>query len=183
MSPMNGVIKNMKCKILAGCLLLGLSPALMAVTSDFYVNDGVVICPPQIPPQVDATNFVNNNFLSINFTNTVILPNGQFAVLPSSFVTANTYNFTNTGVLYCNGGLTFDLFDTVPVVDTHKMAANFVNSGTISCGSGANTNFSSMCSSAFFSRVFKTWCRLNTRLPPPMFRSVPAQTSLGWTGF
>jgi hypothetical protein len=60
--------------------------------------------------------------------------------VPQLYSTANTRNFTNTGMMIANSGFRFDWFDTVPVVDVHKMAANFVNNGTISSGSAANTN-------------------------------------------
>ena len=122
----------MKDKFLVGCLLLGLAAGPVSAASSFYVNDGVVLCPPQIPPQVDATNFVNSNYFSINFTN--------FFSGSQQYATDNTRNFTNIGTMVGNSGFRFDWFDTVPVVATHKMAANFVNSGTISAGSGINTN-------------------------------------------
>jgi len=48
-------------------LLLTLAAGPLQAASDFYVNNSVVLCPPEIPPQVDATNFVNNNYFSINF--------------------------------------------------------------------------------------------------------------------
>jgi hypothetical protein len=131
----------MKYKFFTGCLLwcLFLLPA-RGVTTDFYVNDGVVLVPPQIAPQADATNFVNNNYFSINFTNLVILPSGQITILPTYYSTSNTRNFTNNGVMVANGGFIFDWFDTVPVNDAHKRAGNFVNNGTISAASGLNTN-------------------------------------------
>ena len=116
----------MKCKFPLGCLLLSLASANVHATSDFYVNDGVVLCPPQIPPQVDATNFVNNNFFNINFTNFV----------QQQYQTAGTWNYTNNGVMIANGGFRFD---TAPTGSgTRRMAASFVNNGTISAGSAVN---------------------------------------------
>jgi len=120
----------MKCKFLAVCLAMGAAWARVDAASSFYVNDSVVLCPPQLPPQVDATNFVNNNYFSINFTNLVLTP--------QLYQTANTRNFTNTGVMIGNTGFRFD---TSPSGSgTRSMAANFVNRGSISSGSAANTN-------------------------------------------
>lgn len=130
-SQTNGPVKNMKCKFLLSCLMLSVGVARVNATSDFYVNDGLVLCPPQLPPQVDATNFVNNNIFTINFTN--------LALVPQLYETASTRNFTNTGVMVGNSGFRFD---TAPVgAGTHSMASSFHNSGTISAGSAANTNF------------------------------------------
>lgn len=111
-----------------------------AAQADFYVNDGVVQVPPEIAPQVSATNFVNNNYFNINFTNLVILPSGTITIQPSYYSTSDTRNFTNNSVMNANGGFIFDWYDTVPTVKTHKWADNFVNRGIITSGSGLNTN-------------------------------------------
>lgn len=114
--------------------LAGRAPA----ASDFYVNDSTVVCPPQIPPQVDATNFVNNSYFSINFTNFVFLPSGLFTVQPDYYATADTRNFTNNGMMIANGGF---LFDSSPSGNgSRSMAANYVNRGSVLCGSALNTN-------------------------------------------
>jgi hypothetical protein len=129
-SQANGPVKDMKCKFFVGCLVLGMAWTRVNAASDFYVNDSVVLCPPQLPPQVDATNFVNNNYFSINFTN--------FVLTPQFYQTASTRNFTNNGMMIANSGFRFD---TAPSGSgAHSMAANFVNTGTISSGSAANTN-------------------------------------------
>jgi hypothetical protein len=127
----------MKYKFLSGCLALALGGTASSQTADFYVNDGVVNCPPQVPPQIDATNFVNNNFFSINFTS--FTENGQ------NYQTANTRNFTNNGLMIGNSGYQFDTGPTG--AGQRRMAANFVNRGLISVGSGANPN-------AFFNFFF-----------------------------
>ena len=57
--------------------------------------------PPEIPAQVE-TNFVNNNYFSINFTNDSFCQYG----------TSNTQNFTNTGIMVVNS--VCRSFDTVP---------------------------------------------------------------------
>jgi len=120
----------MKFKFLVSCLalLLGLPMATHAA-SDFYINDGILLCPPQVPPNIDATNFVNNNFFSINYTN--FFQNQPFRM-------ASVLNFTNNGLMAGNLGFQFD---TGPVgTGTRRMAANFKNAGTISSGSVGNTN-------------------------------------------
>ena len=121
----------MKCQFQLACLLIGLAVARVHAAADFYVNDGIVVCPPEIPPQVDATNFVNRNYFSINFTN---------FLLPQLYATDNTLNFTNLGTMLGNTGFRFDWFvkTNVAGVKGHKMAANFVNEGTISSGAAAN---------------------------------------------
>ena len=118
----------MKFKLLTGFLALAL-PFAGSAASDFFVNDSVINCPPQIPPQVDATNFVNNNFFSINFTNLLSV---------QTFKTASTLNFTNTGYMFGNYGFQFDTGPSGAGV--RRMANNFKNEGTISVGSFGNTN-------------------------------------------
>lgn len=122
---------DMKCQILCGGLAAVLAAPALGATADFYVNDAVVICPPQVAPQVDATNFVNKNFFSVNFTNLVF--NTQL------YRTANTLNFTNVSVMIANNGFQFD---TGPSgAGQRRMAANFDNTGgTITAGSVDNTN-------------------------------------------
>jgi len=122
--------KVMKCKFLCGGLAVALAVPAAGATADFFQNDALIICPPQVPPQVDATNFVNHNFFSINFTSLTF--NAQ------TYRTANTLNFTNTGLIVGNSGFEFN---TGPVATgQRRMAANFRNSGTISAGSALNTN-------------------------------------------
>src|SRR5437867_1396402 len=50
--------------VLGAFLLL---PSSAHATSDFYINDGIVsvTSPPTDPPQIDATNFVNNGIFAI----------------------------------------------------------------------------------------------------------------------
>src|SRR5215472_9336586 len=51
--------------------MLGLSWSLSgwAQTADFYENVGIVVCPPDVPPQVDAFSFVNAGAFTVDFTN------------------------------------------------------------------------------------------------------------------
>jgi len=126
----NRLSNDMKYKFLSGCLALALGGSASSQTADFYMNDGIVNCPPQVPPQIDATNFVNNNFFSINFTN--------FTENSQQYQTASTRNFTNNGLMIGNSGYQFDTGPTG--AGQRRMAANFVNRGLISVGSGANPN-------------------------------------------
>jgi hypothetical protein len=130
----------MNRKLITSSVMVGLLALRAGAASDFYVNDSVVMVPPQIAPQVSATNFVNNNYFNINFTNLTVWPNGAITIAPAYYSTADTRNFTNNSVMMANGGFVFDWFDTVPVMKTHKWANNFVNQGTIAAGSGVNTN-------------------------------------------
>lgn len=118
-------------------------PLVAGAASDFYVNDSFINCPPQIPPQVDATNFVNNNYFSINFTN-------LFSAQP--YRMANVLNYTNNGYMVGNYGFQFD---TGPSgAGTRRMANSFKNAGTITVGSSLNTN-------SVFSFFFNTFFQLS----------------------
>src|ERR1043165_5534108 len=94
-------LNDMKCKFLPGCLAVLFGASALCPATEFYVNDSVVNCPPEIPPVVDATNFVNNNYFSINFTNTV------FNNTPV-YETANTLNFTNVAQMIGNYAFRFE---------------------------------------------------------------------------
>jgi hypothetical protein len=153
----------MKFRLFSVCLALAL-PLAAPAASEFYVNDAVVNCPPQIPPQVDAVNFVNNNFFSINFTNGLINP--------PLYKTANTVNFTNTGYMFANYGFQFD---TGPSgAGARKMAANFVNLGTITAGSISNANL-------FFNFFFDGFL-LQSTLPKLFISATNVDLSSSTTG-
>ena len=95
-----------------------------AQTANFYVNDGLIVCPPQVAPQVDALNFINNGLFVVNSTNLVY-----------PYWTANTLAYTNLGTMTCENGFTFA---RVPSLGTVEPAAWFVNNGTINSGTNAN---------------------------------------------
>src|SRR6266496_6006380 len=87
-------------------------------TDAFYINNGLVT----FPPQIDATNFVNNG--TFDFVST-----SNYTIFP--FDTSNTQNFTNNGTMF---GIVGFQFDTAPASSgTRKMAASFRNrlAGTI----------------------------------------------------
>jgi hypothetical protein len=119
---------NMKSKFLSGLFGLMLVSAASAQT-EFYVNDGVVLCPPGIPPQVNAVNFVNSNYFNINFTN-------PFVLNPTLYETASTLNYTNARMMIANTGFRFETSPSTGGI--RRMAGNFNNSGTISVGATAN---------------------------------------------
>lgn len=107
----------MKCKLICGLLSMALTRALLA-TDAVYENNGTVIAPPDVAPQVDATNFINT---------------GYFNVTPLSlslYTTLNTLNYTNTSAMVSGSG--FDM-ETFPNSGGPRMAANYYNSGTIDC--------------------------------------------------
>jgi hypothetical protein len=123
-----------RCFLLA-LLAVALALPLRGAPALFYVNDAVVQAPPQIPPQVDAINFVNNNFFSVTFTN-LDLQSDTLAYDAVLFQPVDTLNFTNTGYMSVNPGINFL---TVPsTVGQERMAANFYNSATIYVGSDTN---------------------------------------------
>ncbi|MGA2865983.1 MAG: immunoglobulin domain-containing protein [Verrucomicrobiota bacterium] len=122
------------------CFLLSLLALVAAAVArgqpaTFYVNDSVVIAPPEIPPQVDALNFVNNNYFSVTFTNLVI-DVMTLTVNSVLFQPVDTLNFTNRGYMSVDPGINFL---TVPAqAGQPHMAANFFNPGTIHVGSDTN---------------------------------------------
>jgi hypothetical protein len=130
---MSEIMNRAFLSILLGLALTGSG---WAQTADFYENDGIITCPPDIAPQIDAFNFVNVGVFSIDFTN--ITPN---TIL---FTTASTLNFTNRGFMSSNQGFEFD---TAPTTAGQKrMAASYYNSGIINAGASSNfaqigTNF------------------------------------------
>lgn len=115
----------MRSKLLTGFFSLALALTASGQTAAFYINDGLVNCPPQYPPQIDATNFVNNNLFNINFTNIYI-------TLPI-FDTSNTRNFTNRGRMLANTG--FRLDNGPANSGQRRLAESIFNPGIISAGS------------------------------------------------
>ncbi|MBI3850122.1 MAG: hypothetical protein HY298_07515 [Verrucomicrobia bacterium] len=100
----------MKRLLLSGLMSLILLPSIAWATDDTYVNNGNVI----FPPQIDATNVINNGTFDFRF-NTTVLP----------FDTSNTRNFTNTGNMVGSVGFRFD--NSPSSSGTRKLAANFRN--------------------------------------------------------
>src|SRR3974390_1761362 len=101
----------MKQKLLPGLLALAIAPAVLSQTPPIYENYGVVQCPPEIPPTINATNFVNHAQFIINFTNGAL--QGE-PILSPPYETSDTVNYTNDfgALLSCNTGFRLD---TVPL--------------------------------------------------------------------
>lgn len=125
----------MKTRVLAALAVLSLAPGAFGQASAFYVNDGVVLCPPQIPPDINATNFINNNQFVVNKTNLNAQP----------YETQSTLNYTNRSWMECNMGFRFETY-TPP--QPRRMAANWVNTGTVF--SGVQTNITAITLSPNF---------------------------------
>ena len=79
-------------------MLIAFARIAVGQTANFWINNGFVLGPPQI----DALNVVNNNYMGIFVTN------GAFNI--QLFDTSNTQNFTNsaTGVMEGSPGFQFD---------------------------------------------------------------------------
>ena len=111
-------------------LLFALARVVSAADA-VYQNDAIVNYPlyDTYPPVIDATNFVNNNSFTINFT--------TIPLMQSFYETSDTIYYTNNGTMEANTGFTFDTQSTVTGLRT--MAGNFINPGTVSCASVNNT--------------------------------------------
>jgi hypothetical protein len=116
-------------------LAVALSSPASGQPALFYVNDAVVQAPPQIPPQVDAINFVNNSYFSITFTN-LDYSGDTLSYNAVLFQPVDCLNFTNFSYMSVNAGINFL---TVPSgAGQERMAANFFNPGVIYVGSDTN---------------------------------------------
>jgi hypothetical protein len=134
---MNGMAQNnhtamrISCltKWLWLCLLIGLAAKSGLATSSDYQNDAVVnyTVPPDPLPTIDATNFINNNSFTINFT--------TFGLNTELYEPRNVVNYTNYDLMNINTGFRFD---TQTAANTHLMAGSFYNAGTVSCASFGN---------------------------------------------
>ena len=62
----------MKRKLLFSLMVLALGPVARSQPAPLYENWGLVECPPDIPPTIDASNFVNHSQFIINFTNSIV---------------------------------------------------------------------------------------------------------------
>lgn len=122
-----------KWPLLCGLLSLALANTLLA-TVPLYDNESVLsyTIPPDNFPTIDASNFLNNSSLTINFA--------KLTVNTELFETKNTVNYTNsnTGVLSANNGFRFDTLTTNVI--SRQMAGIFYNKGEIDCASINNPN-------------------------------------------
>src|ERR1051326_4112235 len=99
----------MNRKLLAGFTALAL--AWSALGQDLtYENSGLFSAPPEIPPNIDAPNFVNDGQFIINLTNQIwFQPPFQS---PYPFEMQNTRNYTNIAGAFMsfNTGFRVDTF-------------------------------------------------------------------------
>ena len=111
---------------LCGLLSLLLARAALA-TDPLYQNDAVLnyTVPGNPPPNIDATNFVNNNTFTVNFSSLVY------------YEPWNVRNYTNIGYMSANTGFTFDTQTTNMI--PRRMANSFYNSANYN-GGGAIPN-------------------------------------------
>src|SRR5947207_9130419 len=120
--------KFMNRKLVAGLAAVALACSVMAQELT-YENAGFISAPPDLPPNIDAFNFVNNGTFIINLTNQLwLLPPFQS---PLPFEMQNVHNYTNSAGMFMsfNTGLRVDTFD--PTVGVRKPASTFHNEGTI----------------------------------------------------
>jgi hypothetical protein len=112
-------------RLLLWILLSALAAPLAPATTN-YINFGVVsvFCPPGLPPQIDASNFVNYGTFSITNQESDNPPN-----MPLPYQTWNTRNYTNFNKMLGDSGYRFDYFDSVG--QTNGLAANFQNAGNV----------------------------------------------------
>ncbi|HVM50199.1 MAG TPA: hypothetical protein VMU04_19380 [Candidatus Acidoferrum sp.] len=99
-------------------------PPARATTTNFINNDVLgYVYPPQIAPQLDVSNFVNNSIFNV----TNIVPTGSPIPLP--YETYNTRNWTNANRMSGDSGWRFDYFNSVH--QTNGWSANFQNAGNV----------------------------------------------------
>ena len=106
-------------------VLLSVLGAPLALATTNYINSGTVsiVSPPQVAPQIDASNFVNYGTFFI----TNLYANGTAPPLP--YETWNTRNWTNANRMAGDSGFRFDYYDSAN--DTNGWSANFQNVGNI----------------------------------------------------
>ncbi|MDW8309658.1 MAG: hypothetical protein RMK20_09820 [Verrucomicrobiales bacterium] len=103
---------------LTGGLLAAL-PGVLWGAQVTYENNSIIVCPPQTPPVIDATNFINRNWFEIN-------------VGTEPYETSSTVNYTNEGTMIGQIGFRFE---TAPSGGGARRRAGTVsNSGRIDAG-------------------------------------------------
>jgi hypothetical protein len=121
----------MNRKLVAGlsAVVLGCSAMAQQLT---YENATFLSAPPDIPPNIDAFNFVNNGTFIINLTNQIWFTPPFQPPLP--YEMQNVRNYTNSAGMFMafNTGFRVDTFD--PNVGIRQPASTFHNAGLIHCG-------------------------------------------------
>ncbi len=145
----------MKQKLFIGLLVLSMARLVLGQASSVYINNGTITSPPSDPPQIDATNFINNGEINIAFNSytgvSTVLAQVVFlntSIQPFEF--SDVLNYTNRGTMSCDTGF---VFDTEPSsFGSPHMASSFGNAniGSITSGSAINS---------FASTSFHLFCR------------------------
>ena len=132
-------VHRVRWPFLAGLLVFVMAQVSFAADA-LYENNGVVEYPgiEQFPPQIDATNFVNNNTFIVDLT--ALLPPYDTEV----YETSDTVNYTNNGFMEISPDVTFDTFSTSSGLET--MAGNFYNPGQIYVGANCVVDVSNIVS-------------------------------------
>ena len=135
----NGGARLVNWPLLCGLLCLSLARVAPAADS-LYESDYPVsyTIPPDYPPNIHATNFVNDaNSFTVNFDTYGI----TFDTIQNyMFEPWNTVNYTNNGSMITDTGFRFDTQVTNSFGDSvYLMAGNFYNPGTITCASLTGT--------------------------------------------
>ena len=137
--------KFMNRKLVAGLAAVAL--ACSAIAQELtYENATFLSAPPDLPPNIDAFNFVNDGTFIINLTNQLwLIPPSQS---PIPYEMQNVHNYTNSAGMFMsfNTGFRVDRFD--PRVGVRGPASIFDNEGTIHCGT--SDTFSTLNFEGFF---------------------------------
>src|SRR3989442_439711 len=99
------VMKRLIFSALMGGLL---AQATWGATINTYTNNGSLVVPPNAPPQVDATNFLNNGLFSIDLVAYDTQISGGTIAPNSLYNFYSTQNFTNRNQMFCRPGFRFD---------------------------------------------------------------------------
>jgi hypothetical protein len=143
--------------VVLATLLLGTTiSSSQADTAPLYENSGIFLCPPFVPPQIDAVTFLNDpaSQLIIDFTNLINFTPPPLITAP--YEMQNTLNFTNSinAVLGSSSGFRFNTYNphAGAASDPRHRASTFYNAGDIE---SATTNTFSILAIPNFA-VFNT---------------------------
>ena len=135
----NGSTRLVNWPLLCGLLCLALARVAPAADSLYEIDYPVsYTVPPDLLPNIHATNFVNDaNSFTVNFATYGI----TFDTIQNyMFEPWDTLNYTNNGSMITDTGFRFDTQVTNFLGDSvYLMAGNFYNPGTITCASLTGT--------------------------------------------
>ena len=139
----------MKKLILTGLASLAMLSVAPGRTDPYYINNlKLVFNPPDAPPMIDATNFINNvAFIDNTFNSLFVAP----------FEMANTVYYTNFGVLGALQGFRFDTFNTETALYTRAGTLHNAGGAVINCG-GTNDGSYFTTNASFFLSIDGALC-------------------------